>query len=612
MKNILKTTFLIFSLTLMAQGVAQKEKHISFKVLKSENVSTTFSQILAEGRFKIPDSSEITHRDHIYWIELDFKDKLQSIDKDTILYLKFNSFDFGDLYYQDSNTISTKAIGLFDDYTEAKELPLTNYYSETPITPHNLIDKRYLYLKIRRITFNERLNNWTFSILPSSSMSNLTINDLKRLWPYYAFTGACLIIWLSTISFYFYLKKPEFLFYSIYIFILFFYVSGDILSIYDFVFGKNRLLQHWFSQGSILLANFSYGMFFIYYLRTKKDYPKLHSLMYAIMGSIFLPIVVLVFFYFLDYMAGLNYIISNFMHIVFGLCIIGLLYVGFHAKNILAHFVVLASFSFLISYMLHVYHANPDDGLLLDSRYYLLIGCSLEILIFTIGLNYKVHLEFRENLLLQQKALEAKNKALRAQINPHFIFNALSSIQNLIIKKDIKSSLKYLSKFSHLSRNILEGSINPLVTLDTEINMLEDYLALESLRFDDNFSYQIKVEDNLDTCSIEIPSMTFQPFVENSIIHGLLPKSEGERILTISFKKQGETILCVLDDNGIGRKASLEKNKGSLRKKKSRGMEVTALRLKALGNSIKEYQIIDKTDETGKPLGTTVLIRLSL
>ncbi|WP_159076455.1 sensor histidine kinase [Flagellimonas amoyensis] len=592
--------------------MAQNGPHIPFKVFKSENDSTTFDQIFKGRAFKYPKSSEEANHKSTYWLQLDFRDKIPPLYKDSVFYLKFNSFDFGELYFWDKDHVSKRPIGLFDDKTQGTEIPLTNYYSEAPIDQNSLIDQRYLYIRAKRITFSEKLQNWSFTLLASSSVKKLDLDDLKSLWPFYAFAGGCLIIWLSTISFYFYLRKLEFLFYSIYIILLFLYVSGDILSLYDHIFSGNRLLHHWFSQGSLLLANFAYGMFFIYYLRTKKDYPKIHSLMYVIMGSIFLPIVVIIVFYFMDYMAGLNYMISSFTHMILGLSILGLIYLGFHAKNVLAYFVIAASFSFIVSYVLHIYFADPEDGLLLNSRYYLLIGCSFEIIIFTIGLNYKVHLEFRENTLLQQKALDEKNKALRAQINPHFIFNALNSIQNLIIKNDIKSSLKYLSRFSHLARNILESSIQPNATIDAEIAMLKDYLELESLRFDNSFSYEIHVDEGLDTSSIEIPYMTLQPFVENSLIHGLLPKIDGERKLTISFKKKNNVLLCLVDDNGIGRKASENLDKSSFREKKSRGMEVTSLRLNALGGKAKGYQIIDKTDHNGEPSGTTVIIELCL
>lgn len=596
----------------MVKGVAQKGQYVPFKVFKSKNDSITFDQILKNGVFKAPNPSEETDHEYVYWVQLDFKDSFASKNKDSIFYLKFNSFDFGELYFWDEKNVSKRPIGLFDEQTQGREIPLTNYYSETPVAPNSLIDHRYLYIKAKRITFSEKLQNWNFMLLTSSSLSNLSMDDLKNLWPYHAFAGGCLIIWLSTLSFYFYLKKPEFLFYSIYILIIFYYVSGDILNLYDYVFNGNRLLHHWFSQCSLLLAGLAYGMFFIYYLRTKKDYPKIHSLMYVIIGANFLPIAVIIVFYFNDYMAGLNYIISNFTHVILSLAMLGLIYLGFHAKNVLAYFVVLASFSFIIPYIFHIYFADPEDGLLLNSRFYLLVGCSLEIIIFTIGLNYKVHLEFRENILLQQRALDEKNKALRAQINPHFIFNALNSIQNLIIKNDIRSSLKYLSRFSRLARNILETSIQPNATIDTEIELLKDYLELESLRFEKSFSYDIYVDPNLDTSSIEIPYMALQPFVENSIIHGLLPKNDGERKLTISFKKQDDTLLCIVDDNGIGRKISRERNKDFHGEKKSRGMEITSLRLNALGRRTEGYEIMDKIDSDGKPAGTTVIIKFCL
>jgi len=143
--------------------------------------------------------------------------------------------------------------------------------------------------------------------------------------------------------------------------------------------------------------------------------------------------------------------------------------------------------------------------------------------------------------------------------------------------------------------------------------MLKDYLDLEALRFDHNFSYEIIVDEQLDIHSTEIPCMALQPFVENAIIHGLLPKTDGERKLVVSFKKENDnSLLCIVDDNGIGRIAASERNKNSLRHKKSRGMEITSLRLNALGNKTKGYQIIDKKDANGRPEGTTVVLKLNL
>lgn len=156
--------------------------------------------------------------------------------------------------------------------------------------------------------------------------------------------------------------------------------------------------------------------------------------------------------------------------------------------------------------------------------YYIIIGRC----IFAFGLLYKIHLEFRENLMLQQRALFEKTRALRAQINPRFIFNSLSAIQHLVSVKKIESALKYLNKFSRFTRNVLESSMEINIPLAEEIKILEDYLSLELLRFANSFSYNITIDEAIDPEEIEIPPMILQPFVENALIHGLLPKNPGQ------------------------------------------------------------------------------------
>ncbi|WP_421810450.1 sensor histidine kinase [Flagellimonas sp.] len=611
MKHWLSFFIIVFGWGSTLHANVQEDRKIPFEVFKDNLKEDSVDNVPIGGNFK-PSSSftERTSPDEFYWIRLDFTGFMDSFSENDSLYLKMNTFDHGSLYYWKANRVTKKTIGYFDKGSESEKIPFENYYSEVKLDADGLIDNRYLYIRAKRITFYESIQNWEFSLLARSSKTNYTLNDLKRLWPYFGFTGLCLVIWLSTLTFYFYLRRPEFLFYSTYILILYFYVCGDILNIYDSIFSENHLLQHWISQSVIQLANVCYGFFFIYYLGTKKDYPKIHSLMYIIMSLIFVPILLIVVLYLFNYMDGLIFINAYFMKAVFALYALGLVYIIFNAKNAQAYFVLPASFSFLISYMLHVYFADPNDGLLLNSRYYLLIGCSFEILIFSVGLNYKVHLEFRRNLALQQDALTEKTKALRAQINPHFIFNALNSLQNLVIKNNTVSSLKYLSNFSRLVRNVLESSFESNAALEMEIKMLNDYLELESLRFDNAFSYEINCQTDIDTASTEIPFMICQPFAENAIIHGLLPKQDGEKRLTIDFNMEGNLLVCTIDDTGVGRQATEDNGPWQQEKKKSRGIEVSKLRLDSSGKTSDNYEIIDKKDSNGNPMGTKVILKL--
>lgn len=205
---------------------------------------------------------------------------------------------------------------------------------------------------------------------------------------------------------------------------------------------------------------------------------------------------------------------------------------------------------------------------------------------------------------------ELENRMLRAQINPHFIFNALSSIQHLITSNDKKAALGYLTKFSALLRQILENSINVKVPIADELKFLKIYLDLESLRFDGNFNYKIVVDPALDVQDQEVPILLLQPFVENAILHGLLPK-EGDRTLKVEVKDSGEFINYVIEDNGIGRKAAQElKNKKHNRP--GRGLSVTAQRINLLtqGQQAGEVKFEDILNEDQSSGGTRVIIKV--
>lgn len=210
---------------------------------------------------------------------------------------------------------------------------------------------------------------------------------------------------------------------------------------------------------------------------------------------------------------------------------------------------------------------------------------------------------------------ESQLMALRAQMNPHFVFNCLNSIQECIVMEKYGEASKYLNKFSKLFRMVLSNSGRKSVTVEEEKDVLELYLELESMRFENGFSYHITMDEELDAEEILIPSMLIQPFVENALWHGLMHK-EGERILKISFRRISDELFeCMVDDNGIGRKRSFELKAENSKSKRheSKGLGISIDRLQVLQKQ--GYQaslnIIDKEDANGDPAGTTVVIQLS-
>jgi putative methionine-R-sulfoxide reductase with GAF domain len=201
--------------------------------------------------------------------------------------------------------------------------------------------------------------------------------------------------------------------------------------------------------------------------------------------------------------------------------------------------------------------------------------------------------------------------ALRAQMNPHFIFNALNSIQQFVLQGNADEANKYLARFSKLQREILHHCDQHLITLEKEMEMLQLYLQLEQLRFQGHFDFSIEVDDDIDASEIRIPPMLLQPFVENAIWHGLMPGKE-QRQVRISFQPEGDhLLLCMVQDNGIGREAAARNRKGSGHE--SKGLLLVNERLRILQQQYQqpfEAIITDKVHPDGTAAGTTVTLRV--
>lgn len=216
-----------------------------------------------------------------------------------------------------------------------------------------------------------------------------------------------------------------------------------------------------------------------------------------------------------------------------------------------------------------------------------------------------------EALENKQKATETRLQSLRLQMNPHFLFNALNSVQQMILANEEMVATRYLSRFSKLLRTILIHSDKEMVTLKEEIEILKLYIELESIRFKDSFKYEVNCDEDIDTEEVKIPTLLIQPFVENAIWHGLMHK-EGLRNLKVEFTENDEFVKCTVEDNGIGRTKARELKTltGQDKKHKSKGIEVSEERLKAMQCNGTPGSIVinDLTDKNGNPSGTQVEI----
>jgi two-component sensor histidine kinase len=245
----------------------------------------------------------------------------------------------------------------------------------------------------------------------------------------------------------------------------------------------------------------------------------------------------------------------------------------------------------------------------------LLIAVAIALALFLLRLSYikrRDRLKI-EKLTLQDDLRKSLLRTIIAQMNPHFIFNALNTIQSFVYRNDKHSVSNYMGKFSELIRKILDTSNIDAIMLEEEIEILRLYLELEKARFEDNFYVQLNIQPELDPSAVSIPPMFIQPYIENAIKHGLFHKT-GERnlFISIAFDKDDKDYVCiVVEDNGIGRQRSAEINSNLDRKHKSFAISALENRISLINQALKkkiEVAITDKPNATG----TIVVIRLPI
>lgn len=242
-----------------------------------------------------------------------------------------------------------------------------------------------------------------------------------------------------------------------------------------------------------------------------------------------------------------------------------------------------------------------------------LLLAAVIVLIFRARLNW-VRKRERAQEEQARQVNELKLQALRAQMDPHFIFNCLNSIDSFIIANDREQASHYLGRFAKLIRLILQHSDSTRVPLEREVEMLKYYLELEALRFKTPFTFEVTVDEELDGEPVELPTMLIQPYIENAIWHGLRHK-EGPGHLRVSFALRNDQLECVVEDNGIGRDAAREINRARSGGHRSMGMRVSADRLKLYGEleqGASRVAITDLTYPDGTAAGTSVVIDIPI
>jgi sensor histidine kinase YesM len=463
----------------------------------------------------------------------------------------------------------------------------------------------------------------------------------------------CMLIYLQS-------KQKSFLYYGLYNFFLLTYIYTKtpfhIEEIVKPLANSPFASYNWFSQ---VIYNSMLFMFYRAFLDMKVHFPKFDKLLHRFL-IIQVSIASLLFAY--TIITNNHLIFNNYFLFVFipsmSIFVIYAIYISLKIPNKLGYFIVVGVifYNFFAYYSLYDSYVHVSGTEPLNFFY---IGIILESIVFILGLGYKVKLiydekmnaqkriieEQRENQLLRenhQKELEKelaekvgelknalqksedeklnslrlsfeneisllKLESLRSQMNPHFIFNALNSIKVYLIENDKEKAVYYLNKFSKLIRKILESSRTDSISLEEELEIIELYMSIENIRFDQKIDFSINRND-VNIASIKVPALILQPFIENALWHGLMLK-EGEKSITIDVSQENNSTKLSITDNGIGRKRAQENVAKKSYKRESLGLQFTNERISHFNQknqSNYQFTFIDLFDENKNAVGTRV------
>ena len=472
------------------------------------------------------------------------------------------------------------------------------------------------------------------------------------------FAGAMTLVFLYAVSVYLYDRKSIYFYYALYIITIGIYLFSRSDFVAKHVFYG---LYEWWppSQNYIrytfqYVAHFSALQFGLIFLNAKVDYPRLFKVAKYIKGIFLLAIILSIILIALWNDDQYNVTLVNVERVIASVATIYFQFLVLkNIKNRLVFFYMIGSIFFLVGALVSVAALDVI---------FMRIGTLMEILLFALGLAYRSKviqeernlfrdrmmeevrekevllqqynedlkrqvLERSEALLKEQQLVEEEKRkverlslekeidltkmtALRAQMKPHFLFNALNAIRALIIKEDPHKAYDYLTDFSKLVRYILESSENNFVSLTEELKLAHIYIRIEQMRLGENFDFQVNIADSIDADNLEIPPLIFQPFLENAILHAF-DKDRKDQLLDLNIAIVDELVLIEVVDNGKGRQA-LKKAEREPQEHRSMATDLIRRRLNLMDFDGANLEIIDRLDEEGQALGTKVLISLPI
>ncbi len=427
--------------------------------------------------------------------------------------------------------------------------------------------------------------------------------------------GILFILFLYHFLLYFQNRNLMFLYYSAFVFCLLVYFMHHGPKMFYLTKIPSRTVPLFY--GIQFLGYFFYISYIREVAQTKQVIPKWDkTLLISRKVLLFFVLTICTLNYFFDS----NQIYILVLVVFFLLTIFAIInyFIFYRIKGIPIKLLIIGSIAYLVMANISLFHNTIfilyNQRLPYDPILFMEIGAVTESLLFALVIGYRINAIEKEKNIVQvqllQKSIEASNLkivALKAQMNPHFIFNALNSINNYILKNNKEEASDYLTKFSKLIRKILKNSSETAITLREEIEILRTYIKLEQLRVDGGFGFTLH-NHQIDLDALTVPPLFLQPYVENAIWHGLSHK-EGVKKLEISIHSNNETNTYIkIKDNGIGREASSRIT--SKLNRRSFGTRITEERINSIDKTAK-VTIEDILDTTHKVCGTLVTISIN-
>lgn len=487
------------------------------------------------------------------------------------------------------------------------------------------------------------------------------------------FQGAIWIMMFYMFFLYFQNNRDKtYLYYGLYMFFAMYYllqkVAGD--GPFYFLFGENPVVRYILNEPVQWLVFFFYNLFILKFLEISRFSKRLYQIVIGISAGYIAYMLgesAYFIFTFDKEVQGTLFVISRV--VVLALSFFTIAYAIIVVRGPLLRYIIAGTVFFVFFSMASMLYSLGVSWLPETNLYpinFMQIGIFGEILFFSLGLGKRIHITATEKEEVQQayidqlvrneeiiqesnrnlseevfrrtneiiykskelekereqklkteyekQLMESEMSTLRLQMNPHFIFNSLNSIRYYILKEDSEKASDYITAFSKLLRMILQHSREKTIKLEDELDALRLYIEFERTRFENKFDFTIDVSQEVDVAEIPIQPLLIQPFVENSIWHGLLHK-DGIGHLTVRVYMNNTFLVVIVEDDGIGREKSREYNSAKSSTYKSMGMQITKDRLRMMAkvqNSQSGYEIVDLVNTDGSPAGTKVILKIKV